>query len=256
MSDTRVIFDAELDAPEDLPTDDIPSRTGSPAAEGTEMMAQNPPGAHFAERPVVKPAPKPPIIALVAVLLVVAAIAFAAGRFTAPGDSSAAGSTPNSASSDANAALLTQGLAKHNAGDLVGAAAIYNQILSTDAKNQYALFNLGVIAQTNKNYDEAVTKYTAAIAVDGKFYSALYNLGLTYAAKGDRTNAIAFLRKAVDADPKAAQAYYNLGTLLVQDGKNDEGAALLAKSFELNPTLKPKAEAPATTAAPATTVKK
>lgn len=207
-----------------------------------------------------KQAAKFPILGAVAALVVVAAIGFAAGRFTAPDDSSTLATTPKGSSSGASAGpdLLTQALAKHNAGDLVGAATLYNQILATDAKNKFASFNLGVIAQTNKNYDEAIAKYKAAIDADPAFYSALYNLGLTYAAKGDRTNGIAFLRRAVDADPKAAQAYFNLGTLLVQDGKNDEGAKLLAQAFALDPSLKPKEAAPTTTVAPPppTTIKK
>ena len=187
-------------------------------------------------------------------------IGFGLGRFTAPDDNAStltkvttSGAT---GTSDAGGDLLAQALALHNAGNTVETAKLYNQILTTDAKNKYALFNLGVIAQTNKNYDEAVVKYTAAIAVDPTFYSPLYNLGLAYAAKGDRANAIASLRKAIVADPNAAQAYYNLGTLLVQDGKNDEGAKMLNQAFTLNPSLKPAASPTTVAPAPATTVKR
>ncbi len=221
----------------DAPSDDLPT------SKGDETMT-NTPGRHFSEPRATRGRSQTVLLAVLAVLIVGAG-AFALGRATAPDDSSttaiaSGGKTSGASASNPNDDLLTQGLALHKARNLDGAAKIYNQILTTDAKNKFALFNLGVIAQTGAKYDEAIAKYKAAIAADPAFYSPAYNLGLTYAAKGDRTNGIVYLRKAIEIDPKSAQAYYNLGTLLIQDGKTDEGTKSLNQAFAIDPTLKPK----------------
>lgn len=224
----------------DIAAADAPAQ-GVPTPKGDDRMP-NPRGQHFAEDASAGSRTQNLIITVIAVLAV-GAIAFALGRATAPdGEKTATVATTSGASgaADPNADLLAQGISLQNAGKNAEAAAIYNQILAKDAKNKFALFNLGVIAQTNKNFDEAIAKYKASIAVDANFYQPTYNLGLAYAAKGDRTNAIAQLRKAITIEPKAAQAYYNLGTLLIQDGKTDEGTSMLNQAFALDPSLKPK----------------
>ncbi len=224
----------------DLATADLTSG-GTAAPEGDESMA-NARGNHFATDHSARGRAQSVLVAVIA-LLAVGALGFGLGRATAPDEKTTAatvGKTTGTSAPSANDDLLAQGLAQHKAGNLEGAAKLYNQILTTDAKNKFALFNLGVIAQTNKNYDEAIAKYKAAIADDPAFYSPTYNLGLTYAAKGDRANGIVHLRKAVEIDPKAAQAYFNLGTLLIQDGKTDEGTKLLNQAFAIDPSLKPK----------------
>lgn len=220
------------------------SSTGAPTPEGDTMP--NPRGQHFADDHSAGGRTQTIILAVVGVI-VIGVLGFALGRATAPDGektatvtTSTSGASGNTTPADPNADLLAQALSLHNAGKVTEASALYNQILAKDAKNKFALFNLGVIAQTNKNYDEAVAKYKAAIAVDPAFYQPTYNLGLTYAAKGDRTNAIALLRKAIEIEPKAAQAYFNLGTLLVQDGKKDEGSKMLEQAFALDPSLRPK----------------
>ncbi|CAB5007975.1 MAG: tetratricopeptide repeat protein [Actinobacteria bacterium] len=226
---------------QNITTADTPS-DGVLNLKGDDNMAATP-GSRFAESPSAPGRVQTIILAILAVLAVGAG-GFALGRTTAPDVKSTTstvttdGTVSGASGTTVNDDLLNQALALHKAGNLDGASKLYNQILATDAKNKFALFNLGVVAQTNAKYDEAVVKYKAAIDVDPKFYSALYNLGLTYAAKTDRTNGIAYLRKAIDVDPKSAQAYFNLGTLLVKDGKTDEGTKMLNQAFALDPSLK------------------
>ena len=225
----------------DIATADAPS-DGVPTLKGDDNMATTP-GRHFAASPSARGRVQTIILAAL-VVLAVGAGGFALGRTTAPDAKSTTstvttgGTVSGASGTTVNDDLLNQALALHKAGNLDGASKLYNQILATDAKNKFALFNLGVVAQTGAKYDEAIAKYKAAIDVDPKFYSALYNLGLTYAAKTDRTNGIAYLRKAIDVDPKSAQAYFNLGTLLVQDGKTDEGTKMLNQAFALDPSMK------------------
>jgi len=176
------------------------------------------------------------------------AAGFLVGHSTASTRSTSASASATTAASkvlgtsvaNPNADLLTKALALHGAGKLDEAIAIYQTILTTDAKNKFALYNLGLIAQTREQYDEAIVRYTAALAVDPTYAPALYNGGLAYASKGDRKNAIALLQKAVALDPKNAAALFNLGTVLVADGQTDAGTTYLTQAFALDPTLKPK----------------
>ncbi len=209
-------------------------------------------GQHFAEpeTPPVRQAtisnPRPnrlKTVGVVAGALIALAGSFFAGRITAP-DSN--GSTQTKTTAPTTTAPLTaadqlvnQALALHQAGKIDEAAALYNQALTVDSKNKFALYNLGQIAQSRKQFDEAIAKYNAALAVDPKYGPALYNIGLAYAAKGDRAKAIEMLRRALDLTPNSAPVLFNLGTLLVQDGKSDEGARMIAQALAIDPTLKP-----------------
>lgn len=198
-------------------------------------------GQHFAPAdPIISRSgsrrSKGAIAAGLATLVLAAAAGFFVGRQTAPDDNKTAATANEASPADA---LVTQGLALHQAGKLDEATSLYQQALKADSKNKFAHFNLGQIAQTRQQWDASIDSYRAALATDPKFSAALYNLGLAYASKGDRANAISTLRKALEVTPNNAPTLFNLGTLLVQDGKNDEGTKLIAQALTLDPTLKP-----------------
>lgn len=212
-------------------------------------------GQHFSAEPMATAMPafttvprrrsKGMIAASAASLVLALTGGFFAGRFTAPDETTTAttpstngdgSSTPAASLGDE---LVTQGLALHQAGKLDEAAALYQQALTKDPANKFALFNLGQIAHTQKKYPAAIEKYLAVLKVDAKYGPALYNIGLAYASNGDRANAITYLRKAADVSPTSAPVLFNLGTVLVQDGKADEGTQLIAKAIALDPTIKP-----------------
>lgn len=188
-------------------------------------------------------------------VIIAAAGGFLAGRATAPeatGSKSGTGTTsivtatvtPDVTATtvaDPNADLLSQALTLHQAGKIDEASALYQEILTKDPNNKYALFNLGQIAHTKKDYATAIERYNAALVVDPQFVSALYNGGLAYASNGDRANAIALLTKLIQIEPNNAPALFNLGTVLIADGKADEGSAYLEKAYQVDPSLKPAA---------------
>ena len=179
----------------------------------------------------------PRIIAMVAAALVLVGGGFVLGRVTA--SSTGGTAAVDSASAAEVGSLLTQALDLHAQGKVGSASTLYQQILEIDPRNQYALYNLGLIAHTSGNHDEAVAKYLAAIDVDPNFYSALYNLGLVYADDGDAEQAVDYLQRAVDAEPSSAGAHFNLGTQLIRLGRSADGEAELEKAYELDPSLKP-----------------
>ena len=109
---------------------------------------------------------------------------------------------PAEASSAAAAgdALVKKGLEQLAAGDTAGAQATFEKVLTIDADNKYAHFNLGVIAQQAGDDETAMTDYDAAIAADDAFAPALYNKAIL-TEPTDLDAAVVHYRRTVAADP-------------------------------------------------------
>jgi tetratricopeptide (TPR) repeat protein len=78
----------------------------------------------------------------------------------------------------------------------------------------YAWYNLGVIAQGEKDPKTAATDYERAIEIKPTFEPALFNLGLMRMHQREYPAAAALLSRAVAANPKDANAQFDLGLAL------------------------------------------
>lgn len=147
--------------------------------------------------------------------------------------------TPPVAATDAKAATtaLNAGLKAHAKGDLAGATADYNKVLSLDATNKYAFYNLALIDVANSNYGLAEAHYRSAIKTDAKYEPALFNLAILRTT-ADPKEAITLYKRAVAVNAKDAAAWLNLGLLLRDNGKKSEGDKDVLKAIALNPDLK------------------
>lgn len=81
--------------------------------------------------------------------------------------------------------LLQQGLEKHRAGDLDGAAASYRAALDIDADNSEALHLLGLTAHQQGRQSDALQLIGRAAALDPGSAKIQNNLGLVHKALGD-----------------------------------------------------------------------
>ena len=133
--------------------------------------------------------------------------------------------------------LVNEGLRAHFANRLDEAVLRYQEALQHNPRNQFAYYNLGLIAQTRGDNVAAENDYRIALSIDPNFPSALYNLATIIGASGDSREAIQLYRRAVGVDPKMANAYLNLGILLRQTGQASEGDAAIAKAVQLSPML-------------------
>ena len=142
------------------------------------------------------------------------------------------------ASSLSAAEALTNGLQAHRDGRLEEAATYYFQVLAQDYGNQYALFNLGVIEQTNYNRPVAAESfYRLALVSDPDFESALFNLAVLRRDQGDSQEAMDLFRHLITVNPDHARAYLNLGLVLRVTGQPQEGDAAIERALELDPNL-------------------
>ena len=141
--------------------------------------------------------------------------------------------------------LVNRGLRAHFANRLDEAIGHYQEALKHNPRNQFAYYNLGLIAQTRGDNVTAANDYRIALSIDPNFSSALYNLATILGASEDsREEAIQLYRRVIVVDPEMAAAYMNLGLLLRQAGEVSEGDADIAKAVQLSPMLAGRVPAP------------
>ena len=73
-------------------------------------------------------------------------------------------------------ALIDDAIARHQAGDLAGAEALYREILDADPGHADANHLLGVIHHQTGNSEKAVEQITRALEANPKFTEAHFNL--------------------------------------------------------------------------------
>jgi tetratricopeptide (TPR) repeat protein len=156
------------------------------------------------------------------------------------------GSGPSGTAGTADDAL-SRGLQAHAAGKLDEATAAYFETLAKDAKNKFAFYNLGVIAQGQNRAAAAEAYYRLAIEQDPRMGSALFNLAILRAQAGANQEAADLYRRVIAIDPNYAAAHFNLGLLLRLLGQNAEAQTELATAQRLDAKL----VAPSPSASPA-----
>jgi Tfp pilus assembly protein PilF len=133
--------------------------------------------------------------------------------------------------------LVQHGLDQLNDGQTAAAQGTFENVLSLEADNVYAHYNLGFIAQQAGHDGEARKQYDAALAVDPTFGSALYNKGIL--TEGDDLEAaVTLYRQVISSEPDFAPAHMRLGFALLQLGQKAEGEKELADGIRLDPSMK------------------
>jgi predicted O-linked N-acetylglucosamine transferase (SPINDLY family) len=135
----------------------------------------------------------------------------------------------------ATQALLQQGLAKHQAGQLDEAMRLYERVLKERPTQPDALHLSGVIHHQQGDSETAVKLIRKALKGDPANSNALINLGaaLTSLERWDEASEV--LKGAVSRLPSSAEAHGNLAAVYEKAGKMADAAALYRRAAELNP---------------------
>lgn len=116
------------------------------------------------------------------------------------------------------ARLLRQAVARHQAGDLAGAAAGYQAVLAEAPNQADALHLLGVVKDEQGDHAAAVDFIRRAIAAGPDAADFHGNLGTALNSAGQPEAAMSEYRQAMALDPHNAEWPYNLGNLLRTSG--------------------------------------
>ncbi|GAB3962938.1 tetratricopeptide repeat protein [Plantactinospora veratri] len=151
-------------------------------------------------------------------------------------NSDEANGTTNTGTAPAD--LLKLGVEQGQAGNLDAAKATFEKVLAGEANNKFAWFNLGYIAQSRNQADEAISNYDKALEADANYKPALYNKAIALESKAP-TTSMDIYRKIVSIDSKASTAYLRLGLLLSQSGDDAEARAAFKVAIRLDKGLAP-----------------
>jgi tetratricopeptide (TPR) repeat protein len=132
------------------------------------------------------------------------------------------------------AALLQNGVRRHQAGRLTEAEACYRRVLAARPGHADALHLLGVVSYQAGRSDLAVELIRQAIKQSGQpvFY---LNLGNALREQRQLDEAVAAYRDAVRIKPDYAEAHFGLGNVLIALCLLDEAAASYRNAIRIKP---------------------
>ena len=132
-------------------------------------------------------------------------------------------------------ALMVEGKALHQQGQLAQAQANYEAVLQQHPTHPDALHYLGVLAYQAKNYPVAEELMRASINQDdgNPFYYS--NLGSLYRDQKKLSKAIECQQRALALKPDYAEAYLNLAAAQIDQRQVEQGIASCLKALELRP---------------------
>ncbi|MDP2029750.1 MAG: tetratricopeptide repeat protein [Thiobacillus sp.] len=136
-----------------------------------------------------------------------------------------------------NAMQLATG--HHQAGRLVEAESVCQQILQKSANHPDALYLLGLIAYQIGMHDVATAFFGQVIEIKPHDADVHNNLGVVLMAQGQLVEATASFQKSISLQPKHPNAHYNLGNAFKDQGKLARAVASFQKAILLTPGYAP-----------------
>jgi tetratricopeptide (TPR) repeat protein len=133
------------------------------------------------------------------------------------------------------AALVSEGLKLHQAGQLAAAAAIYRQALAVKPDEFDALHLLGVIFHQCGHHAEAAQQIDIALAQSPDNVFALNNLGIVLGALQQFADALPRYERALTLQPDYVEAWLNRGNALLGLGRFAEAVASYDRALVLRP---------------------
>ena len=132
------------------------------------------------------------------------------------------------------AAMLQQGYARHKAGQLDDAEAIYRQVLSHDSRNVHALNLLGMLYVNSGRPAEAIAAILAALESNPDDAQAHANIALAYKDMTGFAQAEKHFRRSLALNPGAPVVYNNLGVVLREQRRREEAIRSFEQALQLD----------------------
>jgi predicted O-linked N-acetylglucosamine transferase (SPINDLY family) len=133
-------------------------------------------------------------------------------------------------------ALIVEGNAREDAGQLPAAEALYRQAVARAPSHARAHLNLGIVLDAQGVEDGAVAAFEAVLAIEPQHPFGNYNYARLLVRRGDTGRAWALIDAALRAKPAFLQALQLQARVLRDDGFAEEALATLRQVVELDPT--------------------
>jgi Flp pilus assembly protein TadD/peroxiredoxin len=130
---------------------------------------------------------------------------------------------------------FTYGVAMFQHGYLDQAAESFQQVITTDANNPDAYYNLGTLNLQRHNLPEARRCLEQTLKLRPNYPEAWNNLGMMAAQRGQPDEAIADFKKSLQYRPNYATAFLNLGNAYRHQGSFAMAEDALNRALGLQP---------------------
>lgn len=133
------------------------------------------------------------------------------------------------------AAQLQRGRTLQDRGDIAGARAACEGILSQDPAHPGAHCLLGALCGQEGDLDQALTHFTEAVRLAPESEEANIGLGNVHRLRNEPEDAAASYRRALAINADSSAAHYSLGLVLRHFGDFGAAAEHLRRAFSLSP---------------------
>jgi tetratricopeptide (TPR) repeat protein len=131
--------------------------------------------------------------------------------------------------------LMQEATSLHRQGQLVDAAARYEQVLAREKKNTDALFLLATLHCQQGHLNEGIETARKALKIDAKYAPAHNLIGVAQQQLGRTELALNSFDRAVAADPNFAEAWFNRALALLTAGRRAHAIESFDRSLALDP---------------------
>jgi len=131
--------------------------------------------------------------------------------------------------------LLKQAAEKQQKGDIDGAIALYNQVISIDSQNYVAYHNLGIAYIIQKKWDAAIDALIQAQLIDPLKGEDSYLAGFVYMNLKDYERAIVKFKRAIQLNYNRPDVYAALANAYQITGKPAEALTAAQDGIKVNP---------------------
>jgi tetratricopeptide (TPR) repeat protein len=137
---------------------------------------------------------------------------------------------------------MKSGLAALQKSDYAAAKTDFQAVVDNNKNNKgslttYAWYNLGVIAQTQNKFSDAITNYQNAISLMPAYRPALFNLATAQTSAGQKAAALTIYERILAITPKDANTLFYAGLLNYELGNQATGRDQINQAIAIAPSL-------------------
>ncbi len=111
----------------------------------------------------------------------------------------------------------------------------FQDLVKQNSFNDNAYCCLGVLSE-DISITEEENYYRKTLEINPNHYAALYNLGIIYNSQKKKIFAESMYRKVMELEPNFFPAFFNMGILLNDRGEIDEAIECYQRAIEIKPT--------------------